>query len=126
MVIVPTEAERKNCLDKDMTMQEERALLERCELFREPAFQTYQAIHRLKDHSLVVVGYCKGMKGFKEVVEAARNRSIPLIIYTFGDNSALEGEDKQVVQSYSFHLIANFPLNLVSGIFTTLATFNHE
>lgn len=50
------------------------------------------------------------------------DKRIVLIVYTFGDNRALETEHWNLLKEYKLHYLANFPVNLLDGVLVSLIT----
>lgn len=105
-----------------LDMKLETNLLDDSGFFEIPENPTndYRNCHRIKDHSLVIVGYEPGMEGFKDILNAVENAKIPVIIYT---KKPLAEEDKALLNKYPYHSVCNFPLKLMNDTFTILSTF---
>lgn len=50
------------------------------------------------------------------------DKRIVLIVYTFGDNRALETEHWTLLKEYKLHYLANFPVNLLDWVLVSLIT----
>lgn len=112
---------------KDMEM--EYNLLSRSGLFNveKPTGDTRDAI-RLDKHSLVILGCDRKMGNFDAVFKKVQEKKIPILVYTFGDNQALQPEHWKALNEYPYYSVCNTPLRLTSDVFTMLSTFpnNHD
>lgn len=87
-------------------------------------FSDYRNFDPQDNYCLVVLGYDKGMIGLDEILGKIKDLQIPLIVYTYGENTtALNSVDKEKFDSYPWTLFANFRLTLINSIFNTLATY---
>ena len=73
-------------------------------------------------HCVVVLGYKQGMDGLDDVLNRMKSNHIPLIVYTYGNNT-VAGPDKSLLDGYPYALYANFPLTLLNHIFATVASY---
>lgn len=100
-------------------------LLSDSKLFKiETPTENYQDSVRLNKHSLVIVGYTKKMQGLKNIIDEAKNRRVPVIIYA--KPSEIDQEDMKILEAYSYHSICNTPLRLVNDVFTILSTYPNK
>lgn len=107
-------------------MGEELLLLESNELLNITSGKhTYRNFNPAGKHCVVVLGYKEGMDGLKEIVESVRSNHVPLIVYTYGQ-SLSPGQDKTILDGYSYTIYANFPMTLMSQIFSTVSCFPYE
>lgn len=100
----------------------ETNLLRDSKLFsvNEPS-ENYQDIDRLDNHSVIIVGYSPGMNGFEQILQGAKSKKVPLIIYA--NYEAITPEDAEKLKEYSYHSICNLPLRLMNDVFTILSTY---
>lgn len=110
-------------------MEMEYNLLSRSGLFNveKPTGDSRDSI-RLDKHSLVILGCDRKMENFDAVFKKAQEQKIPVLVYTFGDNQALQAEQWKSLNDYPYYSVCNTPLRLTSDVFTMLSTFpkNHE
>ncbi|MFZ2188349.1 MAG: hypothetical protein WAV73_02175 [Candidatus Moraniibacteriota bacterium] len=108
---------------KEMKMEIEK--LKENNLFNVSEQMTdYKNFNPQNDHCLVILGYDKNMIGLDDVLNKIKMLQIPLIVYTYGENTnALDLDDKAKLDSYPWMIIANFKLTLINSIFNTLATY---
>lgn len=109
----------------DMPLQHEAVLLKRVGFFdvETPSSDT-RAVDVLDDKRLVIVGYTPQSEQFKEVFQAAKQRAIPVIVYS--GPARIEPEDMTMLQSYSHHSMCNTPLRLVSDVFALMSTYPED
>lgn len=81
---------------------------------------------RISNHSLIILGCDAGMKNFDPVFDRAITYKIPILIYTFGDNSTLKPKHWKKLNGYPYYSVCNTPLRLISDVFTMLSTFPGE
>ena len=107
---------------ESQNMNLEMNLLRDSKLFsvNEPS-ENFQDIDRLDNHSLIIVGYSPEMKGFRQIIEGARNKKVPIIVYA--KYESITDEDNELLASYSYYSICNLPLRLMNDVFTILSTF---
>lgn len=110
----------------DQSMEMETKILKDSGLFtiKEDPTASHQNTDRIKDHGLIIVGYTKGMPGFSNILAAAKQHQIPIIVYA--SPSAITSEDFKLITDYSYHSVCGLPLRLVSDVFAILSTFPHE
>ncbi len=113
---------------KDQSMEIETKLLRDSKFFNVPEDPTdrHQNTDRITNHGLIIVGYSLGMDGFKNILSAAKDKQIPIIIYSAQGAIVQGGEDSRLISSYSYHSVCNVPLRLVNDVFTILSTFPHR
>lgn len=100
-------------------------LLRDSKLFKiEIPTENHQDSIRLNNHSLVIIGYSSGMTGFKNIVEAARQKRIPIIVYAKPEE--VTTEDKKILDDYAYYSVCNFPLRLMNDVFVILSTFPNK
>lgn len=85
--------------------------------------KTTQNLDRIKRHSVIVVGYTSGESEINKVIERARAKSIPVIVYAAP--SEINKEDKKLLHGYSYAEMANTPFRLVNLIFSILSTYKY-
>lgn len=77
-----------------------------------------------KKHSLIIAGFDPSDRNnFYKVFEKAAEKSLPFIVYTFGNNQAMEGKDWKKLTNYSYYSVVNSPLRLLNDVFAILSTF---
>lgn len=109
----------------DMPLLHEAALLKRVGFFNvETPSSDVRAVDTLDDKRLVIIGYTPKSKDFKEVFLAAKQRSIPVIVYS--GPARIEPEDMTMLQKYSHHSMCNTPLRLVSDVFALMSTYPED
>lgn len=103
-------------------MDLETKLIQDSELFsvEEPSVN-YQEIDRLDTHSLVILGYSPGMKGFEQILQGVKSKKVPLIIYA--NYETITPGDAEKLKEYSYYSICNLPLRLMNDVFTILSTY---
>lgn len=108
-----------------MNMGMETNILRDSKLFKIPEDPTnsYQDCNRIKNHSLVIIGYTPKMDGFKDILDAIKVKKIPVIVYT---KEQIDPDDRKLLDSYPWHSVCNFPLKLMNDVFTILSTFPNE
>lgn len=113
---------------KDQSMEIETKLLRDSKFFNVPDDPTdrHQNTDFITNHGLIIVGYSPGMDGFKNILSAAKDKQIPIIIYAAQEAIKRDGDDSKLISSYSYHSICNVPLRLVNDVFTILSTFPHK
>jgi len=129
LIIKPTEKEAGDQASKfnvPMNMERETELLKQSKLFKVEGPITADTVTtKIKNHGLIVLGYCEGMGSFQDVLNTAKVKQIPIIIYTFGCNN-LSTNDLAETKKYPWHTFSNFPVRLVSEVFSILSTFQHS
>lgn len=105
-------------------MEIETKLLRDTKLFNIPEDPTdkHQNIDRIKNHSLIVIGYSPNMANFKNIYAGAKNYRLPVIVYTKSDL----GKVRDSLNDYSFYSICQCPLRLLNDVFTILSTFPNK
>ena len=112
---------------KNCPMDSEINTLRKSGLFKiENPTEDLREVHNISNHSILVVGYKKDMKGFKNFIKQVMDNNLPLIIYTFGDSKALSDEIMKTLYSYPWYTISNTPLRLLSDIFTISSVYPYE
>jgi len=86
----------------------------------------YRAFDPTGKHCVVVLGYRPGMAGLNDILTRIKNNHVPLIVYTYGENAAVHGKDKELFNQYPYMLYANFPLTLLNHIFLTVASYPYD
>ena len=81
---------------------------------------------RISNHSLVILGCDEKMENFDSIFDKAVAQKIPILIYTFGDNTALKPKHWKKLNTYPYYSVCNTPLRLTSDVFTMLSTFPNE
>lgn len=113
----------------DMNMEAEVDVIKTNPLFKSLSIDkksSRQFINNIDKTSLVILGIGNDFTYFKEVFDRARNYKIPLIIYTYGDNRALEPIHWNLLNSYQWYSVCITPLRLISEIFNILSTFDFK
>ena len=109
----------------DMSMHHEATLLRRARLFNiDDVSSDARAADIIDDKRLVIIGYTPNSDTFMSVFEAAKNRSVPVIIYS--KPGAITQEDLAVIQGYSLHALCNTPLRLSSDVFALMSTYPED
>jgi len=91
--------------------------------FESPS-KTAQNLDRIRGHSMVVVGYTSGETEIGRIIQAARAKSIPVIV--FAASSEITDEDREAIQEYSYAEIANTPFRIMNLIFSILSTHKYN
>lgn len=108
-------------------MEMEYNLLSKSGLFNvERPTSDFRDTVRISNHSLVILGCDEQMKNFDTIFDKASAQKIPILIYTFGDNKALQTTHWQKLNTYPYYSVCNTPLRLISDVFTMLSTFPKE
>ena len=109
---------------KDMKLV--RELIHDAGFFRleEPTTAT-QSTDRIRNHGAIIVGYTKGESNLKEIISAAKNKSIPVIVFAMPGELEAGSQDLKSVQEYSYAEIAKTPFRLVNLIFAILSTHRY-
>lgn len=109
----------------DTPLQHEAALLKRVGFFDvDTPSSDVRAIDVLDDKRLIIIGYTPKSKEFKKVFQAAKQRAIPVIVYS--GPARIEPEDMAMMQKYSHHSMCNTPLRLVSDVFALMSTYPED
>lgn len=112
---------------KNCTMDSEISTLRKSGLFKiENPTDDLRDVHKITDHSILVVGYKKEMKDFEKFIKEVMSNNLPLIIYTFGDSRALSDNLMKTLYSYPWYTISNTPLRLLSDVFTISSVYPYE
>ncbi|MDD2807500.1 MAG: hypothetical protein PHW95_03220 [Patescibacteria group bacterium] len=108
-----------------LDMKMETKILRDTKFFKIPEdpSDNFQDCHNIANHSLVIVGYEPGMAGFKDILNAVKSVKIPIVVYT---KQPLAETDRNLLNSYPWHSVCNFPLKLLSDTFTILSTFPNK
>ncbi len=119
-IFSPTNEPTKN-------MDMEYNLLQKSGLFNvEKPTNDYRDTVRISTHSLFIIGFHGEMGNFDNLFDKAASKEIPILIYTFGDNSALKKHHWDKLNTYPYYSVCNTPLRLISDVFTMLSTFPRE
>ncbi len=109
----------------DTNMQHEAVLLERVGFFNVTTPSSdVRAIDVLDNKRLVIIGYTPNSEQFKEVFLAAKQRAIPVIVYS--GPARIDVEDMAMLQTYSHHSMCNTPLRLISDVFALMSTYPED
>lgn len=109
----------------DTPLQHEAALLRRVGFFNVDAPSSdARAVDVLDDKRLVIIGYTPKSAQFKEVFQAAKQRAIPVIVYS--GPARIEPDDMTMLQAYSHQSMCNTPLRLVSDVFALMSTYPED
>lgn len=110
---------------RDISLHHEASLLQRVGLFNvgTPSSDV-RAADVLDDKRLVILGYTPQSAEFKEAFLAAKQRAIPVIVYS--GPARIEPEDMTMLQAYSHHSMCNTPLRLVSDVFALMSTYPED
>lgn len=109
----------------DTPLQHEATLLKRVGFFNvDTPSSDVRAVDILDDKRLIVIGYTPKSEEFKEVFLAAKQRSIPVIVYS--GPARIEPDDMAMLQGYSHHSMCNTPLRLVSDVFALMSTYPED
>lgn len=79
----------------------------------------------IKKYAILILGYDKEMKYFKELIELARSQNKPVIVYTFELGAQLSQEHKAIFDSYQWIALSSMPLRLVSDVFSIMGSFDY-
>ncbi len=106
-------------------MQHECELLRRVGFFEVGTPSTDgRAPDMLNGNRLVIIGYSPNSRRFKEALNAARQRDIPIIVYA--KPGEIEPEDMSLIQGYSHQSMSNTPLRLISDVFAIMSTYPED
>lgn len=123
MIVIPKEEERGN----SENMKEERKLMKNSGIFNTSEDDYYASeSFEVENHSLIILGYCKGMKNIDQVVNAAKDKKIPLIVYTFRKYIDRDDPNKELIDNYKYSVLSITPLSLLNNIFSTLITYKYK
>lgn len=103
-------------------MEIETKLLRDSKLFNIPEDPTdkHQDIDRIKNHSLIIIGYSEGMTNFDDIFNGAKNAGVPAIVYS---ENEIPKDIFDKLRNYSWYSTCQVPLRLVNDVFTILSTF---
>jgi len=106
-------------------MEIETKLLRDSQLFNIPEEPTdkHQNIDRIKNHSLIIIGYSAGMTNFEDIFNGAKNAGIPIIIYS---KDKIPDDIFNKLRNYSWYSTCQVPLRLINDVFTILSTFPNK
>jgi hypothetical protein len=106
-------------------MEIETKLLRDNQLFNIPEEPTdkHQNIDRIKNHSLIIIGYSAGMTNFEDIFNGAKNAGIPVIIYS---KDKIPDDIFNKLRNYSWYSSCQVPLRLINDVFTILSTFPNK
>jgi len=106
-------------------MEVETKLLRDSKLFNIPEDPTdkHQNIDRIKDHSLIIIGYSAGMTNFDDIFTGAKSAGIPTIVYS---KDKIPDAIFKKLRNYSWYSTCQVPLRLVNDVFTILSTFPNK
>jgi hypothetical protein len=106
-------------------MEIETKLLRDSQLFNIPEEPTdkHQNIDRIKNHSLIIIGYSAGMTNFEDIFNGAKNAGIPVIIYS---KDKIPDDIFNKLRNYSWYSSCQVPLRLINDVFTILSTFPNK
>jgi len=84
--------------------------------------------NNIDSNSLVIIGYRNdNQNDFFDIWNVAVSKKAPIIVYTYGDNNALDPITKNRLSSeYQWYSIANVPMTLINNVFSILATFPYD
>lgn len=106
----------------DMPLEHEATLLKRVGFFDvETPSSDARAVDVLDNKRLVVIGYTPNSEVFKQVFQAAKQKAIPVIVYS--GPARIDNEDMAMLQTYSHHSMCNTPLRLISDVFAIMSTY---
>jgi hypothetical protein len=105
-----------------LNMKAETKTLRESGFFNIPEEPTddYTDCNRIGNHGLVIIGYTPGMQGLKDILDAVKQKRIPLIVYT---KERLEDADKALLETYPWYSLCNVPLRVISDAYTILSIF---
>jgi hypothetical protein len=86
----------------------------------------YREYNPSMKHCIVVAGYIEGMAGLTDILRKIGGNQVPLIVYTYGIFLSSENEDKKKIENYPYSVCANFPLTVLSHIFSNVTGFPYE
>jgi len=109
----------------DEDMEIETKLLRDSKLFNVPEDPTnkHQNIDRIKNHSLIIIGYSEGMANFDDIFNGAKNAGVPVIIYS---KNKIPDDVFNKLRNYSWYSTCQVPLRLINDVFTILSTFPNK
>lgn len=90
----------------------------------EDASETAQNLDRINKHSVVVVGYTSGKSDINVIIERARSKSIPVVV--FAAPNEINEIDKKLIHEYSYAEVANTSFRLINLIFSILSTYKYD
>jgi len=123
MIVIPKEKEREN----SENMKEERKLMKNSGIFNISEDDYYASeSFEVENHSLIILGYCQGMENVKEVIDSAKKKKIPLIVYTFRKYIDRSDPNKELIDNYKYSVLSITPLSLLNNIFSTLITYKYK
>lgn len=80
----------------------------------------------INSQCLVVLCIADDFNYFEAIFERASDFKVPVIIYTYGNNKALETKHWDLLKTYPWYSVCITPVRLISDIFTTLSTYNFK
>jgi hypothetical protein len=99
-------------------------LLRDCKFFNIPEEPTEapQNIDRIRNHSLVIIGYSSSMdiSDFEKIYNGVKNAGIPVIVYS---KERIPDDVFRMLRDYSYYSTCQVPLRLLNDVFTILSTF---
>lgn len=106
-------------------MEVETKLLRDSKLFNIPEDPTdkHQNIDRIKDHSLIIIGYSAGMTNFGDIFNGAKSVGVPAIVYS---KDKIPDDVFNKLRNYSWYSTCQVPLRLINDVFTILSTFPNK
>lgn len=106
-------------------MEIETKLLRDSKLFNIPEDPTdkHQNIDRIKNHSLIIIGYSTGMTNFDDIFNGAKSAGVPVIVYS---KDKIPDDVFNKLRNYSWYSTCQVPLRLINDVFTVLSTFPNK
>ena len=106
-------------------MEVETKILRDSKLFNIPENPTdkHQNIDRIKDHSLIIIGYSTGMTNFDDIFNGAKSVGVPVIVYS---KDKIPDDIFNKLRNYSWYSTCQVPLRLINDVFTILSTFPNK
>lgn len=106
-------------------MEIETKLLRDSKLFNIPEDPTdkHQNIDRIKNHSLIIIGYSAGMTNFDDIFNGAKIAGVPVIVYS---KDKIPDDVFNKLRNYSWYSTCQVPLRLINDVFTVLSTFPNK
>jgi len=120
----------ENKYGQQMNMEDEVDVIKTNPLFKSLSVERHssqRSINKKVDKNcMIILGIGNDFSYFEEAFNAAKLYKIPLIIYTYGDNRALETIHWDLLNSYQWYSVCVTPLRLISEIFNILSTFDFK
>ncbi|AFY55869.1 hypothetical protein Riv7116_3413 [Rivularia sp. PCC 7116] len=119
----------ENKYGQNMNMEDEVEIIKTNPLFNSLSVKRSSSLrysNNIDKNCFIILGIGNDFTYFKEAFDKAKNNNITLIIYTYGDNRALEPIHWNLLNSYQWYSVCVTPLRLISEIFNILSTFDFK